>query len=99
MLKVELHSRARTEAGAAWRWYAKASQVVASRFASAFADSIDAIQSNPAGQAPYIATTRIARVKGFPYLLVFVVLASDLLQVVAVAHTSRRPGYWRRRLT
>lgn len=33
----------------------------------------------------------------FPFAIVFVELA-DEIRVLAVAHTSRRPGYWRDRL-
>lgn len=40
---------------------------------------------------------RQARVGRFPYRLVFLVQARDIV-VLAVAHLRRRPGYWRRRL-
>lgn len=33
----------------------------------------------------------------YPYLLVYRV-RDNLLQIIAVAHTSRRPSYWRDRL-
>lgn len=39
---------------------------------------------------------RRARVKGFPYIVVFEELPDECV-VYAVAHTSRRPGYWLRR--
>lgn len=38
-----------------------------------------------------------ARVKRFPYRVVFVELEAEL-RVVALAHVRRRPGYWRDRL-
>lgn len=40
---------------------------------------------------------RRSQVHRFPYSLVFVVLP-DELRVLALAHSRRRPGYWRRRL-
>ncbi|MBI3725590.1 type II toxin-antitoxin system RelE/ParE family toxin [bacterium] len=40
---------------------------------------------------------RRARVQGFPYHVVFVDHPRSVF-VVAVAHTSRRPGYWKDRL-
>ena len=40
---------------------------------------------------------RRAIVKRHPYLVVYAIL-SDQLVIIAVAHTSKRPGYWRRRL-
>ena len=37
-------------------------------------------------------------VTGFPYRIVYFV-EDDLLTVVAVAHSKRRPGYWRDRVS
>jgi hypothetical protein len=37
------------------------------------------------------------RVGNFPFHLVYR-LSGSVLRVIAVAHTSRRPGYWRDRL-
>lgn len=39
---------------------------------------------------------RRARVSRFPYVVVFY-SRQDKVVIVAVAHTSRRPGYWRNR--
>jgi toxin ParE1/3/4 len=36
-------------------------------------------------------------VNGFPYRVVYFV-TEELLTIVAVAHSKRRPGYWRERL-
>ena len=35
--------------------------------------------------------------KRFPYTIVYTEFAEEIL-IIAVAHTSREPGYWRRRL-
>jgi plasmid stabilization system protein ParE len=40
---------------------------------------------------------RRAKVKHHPYLVVYAVL-EDQLVVLAIAHTSKRPGYWRERI-
>lgn len=40
---------------------------------------------------------RKALVKHHPYLVVYAILR-DQIVVLAVAHTSKRPGYWRERL-
>ena len=39
---------------------------------------------------------RRARVNRFPYVVVFEIRTDEVL-VVAVAHASRKPGYWQRR--
>jgi plasmid stabilization system protein ParE len=40
---------------------------------------------------------RSAKVRRFPYRVVYVVVGDDV-DVIAVAHAKRRPAYWRRRL-
>jgi len=40
--------------------------------------------------------TRRLYLKRFPYTLIYR-LASDNIRVIAIAHQSRRPGYWGRR--
>ena len=40
---------------------------------------------------------RRAKVRRHPYLVVYAVL-SDQLVVLAIAHTSKKPGYWRERI-
>jgi toxin ParE1/3/4 len=49
---------------------------------------------------PYVGTSRgdvkQLPVPGFPYLLVYEVSADDVA-ILALAHTRRRPGYWRQR--
>ena len=45
----------------------------------------------------YDPDSRSAKVVRFPYRVVYVVVASNI-DVVAVAHAKRRPGYWRDRV-
>jgi plasmid stabilization system protein ParE len=40
---------------------------------------------------------RRALIKGFPVFVVYEIIENEVL-IVAVAHGSRRPGYWRARL-
>lgn len=41
---------------------------------------------------------RKVRVDRFPYSIIFRLLDKDTVQVLAVAHGSREPGYWKNRL-
>jgi toxin ParE1/3/4 len=45
----------------------------------------------------YLHGTRVYRLHHFPYLVVYRELAASV-QIVAIAHGKRRPGYWQRRL-
>jgi hypothetical protein len=49
----------------------------------------------PRLQSPF--AIRRAVVKRHPYLVVYAVLP-DQLVIIAIAHTSKRPGYWRQRV-
>jgi plasmid stabilization system protein ParE len=49
----------------------------------------------PRLQSPF--EIRRAIVKRHPYLVVYAVLP-DQIVIIAIAHTSKRPGYWRRRV-
>ena len=59
--------------------------------------ALDRIASFPEHGSPYLAGTRRVLLQRFPFSVVYALEPSGAL-VVAVAHYSRRPGYWRRRL-
>lgn len=44
----------------------------------------------------YLQGTRQVQLHRYPYLVVYK-LRRSVVQVVAVAHASRRPGYWAKR--
>ena len=95
------HRRAEAEFRGALAWYREESVEVAIRFHAAVLETLNKIESDPErfsvletlGEATHI---RRARVMGFPYVVIFELLEAELF-VFAIAHTSRRPGYWRRR--
>jgi len=62
----------------------------------AFAAEVPA-SGEPRGRELDAYETRRFVVKRFPYL-VYVARIGDRREVVAIAHASRRPGYWRDRL-
>ncbi|MCL4204555.1 MAG: hypothetical protein KJ000_18875 [Pirellulaceae bacterium] len=57
-----------------------------------------AIQSHPERWADYWFGTRHYLMKRFPFVIVYRVTANHI-EIVAVAHARREPGYWRKRLT
>jgi len=68
------------------------------RFAGAVERTLALIMEFPlAFPVLYDPDIRSAKVVRFPYRVVYVVVASDV-DVVAVAHAKRRPGYWRDRV-
>jgi plasmid stabilization system protein ParE len=61
-------------------------------------EALDDIADAPTAHPPWQVHAAFRRrlVRRFPYL-VFYVVASDHVRVVAIAHAKRRPGYWRDR--
>jgi plasmid stabilization system protein ParE len=94
---VGFHRLALKEYDNARRWYADRSAGAAQRFKEAVDEATmriaEAPESLPRMSGPY----RWARVRRFRYILVFRPRRPGEMVVVAVAHTSRRPAYWRHR--
>jgi toxin ParE1/3/4 len=93
---VDFHPEARVEALEAEAWYAERDPSVAVTFTVELERTVDAIADAPLAWPPHGDGTRRRLLKKFPYSVVYRILA-DRLQVIAVAHQRRRPGYWRGR--
>ena len=59
--------------------------------------TIERIRRFPEAWQPLGEQVRRCRLRRFPYGLIYAVDEGNIL-IVAVAHTHRRPGYWRDRL-
>ncbi len=93
----EYHPEARFELFAEIDWYADRSAAAAENFLDQVEGAIDQAVSFALSGQRYLAGTRRIVIRDFPYLLVYRE-RPGVIQVIAVAHTSRRPGYWRGRL-
>ncbi len=96
-LPIEFHPDAIAEAREAREWYADRSAVAATAFMAELDLAIDRISLTPDRWASYLHGTRRYLMHRFPYLVVYRTIA-DKLQVIALAHGRRKPGYWRDRL-
>lgn len=90
---VEFHRAALAEARAAREWYAERSDEAATAFMAEFDRAVEQAATHPHRWARYIHKTQIILFRRFSYLLVYRVIDQKVF-VVAVAHSSRRPGYW-----
>ena len=102
-MRLALHDDAQAEALQQAEWYAKRDPAVAARLEGLIIELVERIARDPQ-EFPLMEVRnnpgdiRRARVLGFPLLIIYQILADEVL-VVAFAHTSRRPGYWRSRLS
>ena len=94
--QVRLLDDAITEARAAFDWYRERSEVAAGRFRNEFDRAVSAIAESPEVWPPYVHETRRYLFRRFPFFVVYRLTAEDI-EIVAVAHARRRPGYWRDR--
>jgi toxin ParE1/3/4 len=88
-----LHPEAIAEARAARQWYESRNAEAAEAFVAELDLAIERIGEAPRSWPPYLADTRRYVLRRFPFFIVFRE-AGDRLQIVAVAHARRQPGYW-----
>jgi toxin ParE1/3/4 len=93
---VDVHPLAADEAEAAERWYRERNETASIRFRRELDRAVDLISERPEAGAPYAGNTRRVLLRRFPFFVVYRVL-SERVQIVAVAHGRRRPGYWQDR--
>jgi toxin ParE1/3/4 len=94
----QLSDPATAELTHAIRWYEQQRTGLGGELLDAIAETIDLIRTHPEIGVPRPARrpSRQLHVKRFPYNVVYRIRDNDIY-VVAVAHTSRRPNYWRDR--
>jgi len=94
---VEFHPAALIDAEAALEWYRKRSERAASRFLAELELLVGRLEAGPERYPEFHAGTRRVLFRRFPYYVVF--RCNDLrIEVIAVAHGRRRPGFWASRL-
>jgi plasmid stabilization system protein ParE len=93
---VRFHPQAIEEAEAAQRWYGERSAIAAGAFTAELSHAVDMVVEAPDRWPRSARGTRRYVFPRFPFSLVYRV-REDMVEVVAVAHHKRRPGYWRTR--
>lgn len=76
------------------RWYAERSQRAAEGFEAEFARALDAIAAAPDRYPLCDDRHRFYLLKRYPFQIIYRKASEDQWLIVAVAHASRRPGYW-----
>jgi plasmid stabilization system protein ParE len=94
---IELHEEAAADYDAAFDWYLEHSAEAARAFDAEFEHALGQIARNPERWARGSYQTHRFLLRRFPYLVVYRELGPITVQVLAVAHTSRRPDYWKNR--
>ena len=95
-MRVHFDPAALAELIGAVDWYAARSEQAARKLAIEFERSVLRLREAPLRWPTSWYGTRRVRLRRFPFAIVYRV-GTDEIQVVAVAHLHRRPGYWRDR--
>ena len=85
------------EVEAAREWYGERSGDAGSAFVLEVIEAFETISHAPERWPMYLYGTRRYLLRRFPFSIVYLD-DPDVVTIVAVAHTSRRPGCWRRRV-
>ncbi len=94
---IDFHPEAIQELGEARVWYELHAPTVLERFERRFDRLLESITKFPAIGEEDSWKNRCVLLDGFPYAVHYQV-RSDCIRVIAFAHTSREPGYWRERI-
>lgn len=95
-MKVVIGAAARQELEEARSWYERHQRGLGLRFIQTIEATILRSVRFPLANTEIVPGIRRALVADFPYMVIYAV-DSEVLQVVAIAHQHRRPGYWQER--
>jgi toxin ParE1/3/4 len=96
-MQARFHRLALAEYRRAINRYRREDEDLAVRFISAVENAAMRIEDDPNIGSPWDDDHLWLRVKKFKYLLYYRQVSDSLIMIYAVAHGSRRPGYWLRR--
>lgn len=96
-MRVRLLTPAREEFLEAAAFYEREAAGLGAEFIDEFENAAQLLTSSPHLGSRFEGNVRRKLLRRFPFQLIYEVTPDGVL-VVAVAHLSRRPGYWRERL-
>lgn len=96
MRSVIFHPEAKLELEAAVEWYEGRKDFLGNEFYGMTQRAVDTIARSTETYPKYLYNTRRLILQRFPFSIVYRVRPAKI-QIIAVAHHSRRPGYWKNR--
>jgi plasmid stabilization system protein ParE len=94
--RLRFNPLAEAELQDAASWYDERVAGLGGRFIAAFRHRTSEIIESPR-RWPLIRGARRVLVGPYPYAIIYREISDDELEIVAVAHLKRRPGYWAER--
>ena len=97
-MNCQFHVGAELDLIEAMDFYGAKDPDLESRFKEETRRTVQRISDHPLSWHPITKRTRGCRIHGFPFTIVYQIVRLEI-KIVAIAHSSRKPTYWRRRLT
>lgn len=94
---LELHRTAKNDIRKIFTRYAILNPNLADRFMNHLRTALSFIEQFPEASTIYLYGTRCYILSKFSYLVIYRI-DTDRIDVIAVVHSSRKPGFWRSRL-
>lgn len=94
--RVDFHPEAVTEARAAYTWYEQRDRRAAEAFLGEVDHAVTRVLESPRAWPAFLGLSRRCLFDRFPFYLVYRE-QDDRIEVIAIVHARRRPGYWRDR--
>jgi toxin ParE1/3/4 len=96
-LSIDFHPEAANEAVNARKWYEDIDTTLGKEFSDELETAIIHIATAPERWTRHLNGTRCIKLRRFPYIVIYR-HSGDQIQVIALQHTRRRPGYWNSRV-
>ena len=96
-MKFSFHPDADAEFDQAVAYYEARQSGLGLEFADEVLVTIARILDHPKAGSPFSKNTWRCLTKRFPYWIIYQI-HEDTVRIIAVAHLSRRPGYWENRV-
>ena len=95
--RFRFHPEARQDFREAIAWYRSRSPIVAAEFRAIASEVVRSIAKSPQRWPKYLHGTRRFVLHRFPFSIIYLD-EPGVVNIVAVAHSKRKPGYWKARL-
>jgi plasmid stabilization system protein ParE len=97
-MKIEFHPEALVEYDEATQYYAQQQPDLDLRFILHVEEALGSIGQNPTRWGFFDENVRRCLMRVFPYRILYRI-ERERIYIIAVAHTSRDPEYWKHRLS
>lgn len=97
-MEITYHPEAFREGVEAAEWYEAQSEGLHLRFLEHWKEAEQRMAASPGRNRIFHDGMRRCRFEVFPHSLVYRIRPGEFIEVIAVMHPSRRPGYWTDRI-